>query len=534
MDLPTIDVDLEVPKKIEDEKEGGPLFHCSLCDTEVIHKLAQMFLPGLASACVDNTTGGLFKTPGSVAVDLRREMIDYLTLRTKSFVAESIILENGEASDHPFDIISNLVDDFASSKRNFFSRVSVWLLSEKREDKIDDFIQEIDMNGFWTLDRREIVAETLLKNVDFHNSFHCTMSFSSSQDLADHVFTCNFRPMICQNQGCDTIFCASHLEKHDSICPFKIISCEQKCSNNNIMRRDMDRHCITVCPMKLVNCPFHAVGCRSAVAQCMIEKHCLDDLRSHVWHLLKAVYKEAFGDDLQRRVNQIVQALPSNHLSKARDIRSLKFIVKDVEAKLGPFEVSVEQKKNADTTKDENDNNTNIDNEQSAHASDMVIPPSSNKVEVNDVSTMQIPENVGKKTSNGKSEEIEHSNIETKSNEEMIQTSNITKLPSEAEVEVGLVREDITKNYNDVVASELKFEGSEENTHKSIEKSTKEISDTNEDRVNNNSITNKSIDDGNFEDSDNVQNIHNSTMEITGNVENNVKNKDTTEDDNLK
>ncbi|XP_045810167.1 S-antigen protein-like [Trifolium pratense] len=337
-------------------------------------------------------------------------------------------------------------------------------------------------------------------------------------------------------------------------------------------------------------------------------------------------------------------ALPSNHLSKARDIRSLKFIVKDVEAKLGPFEVSVEQKKNADTTKDENDNNTNIDNERSTHASDMVIPPSSNKVEVNDVSTMQIPENDGKseeiehsnietkgneemiqtssdkseenvniqtkgyeemmqtsnrksgeiehgnietkgneemiqtsndkseeninietngneemmqtsngksgeiehgnietkdneemkETSNGKSEEIEHSNIETKSNEEMIQTPNITKLPSEAETEVGLVREDITKNYNDVVASELKFEGSEENTHKSIEKSTKEISDTNEDRVNNNSITNKFIDDGNFEDSDNVQNIHNSTMEIAGNVENNVKNKDTTEDDNLK
>ncbi|XP_045822002.1 uncharacterized protein LOC123914883 [Trifolium pratense] len=596
MDLPTIDVDLEVPKKIEDEKEGGPLFHCSLCDTEVIHKLAQMFLPGLASACVDNTTGGLFKTPGSVAVDLRREMIDYLTLRTESFVAESVILEGGEASDHPFDIISNLVDDFASSKRNFFSRVSVWLLSEKREDKIDDFIQEIDMNGFWTLDRREIVAETLLKNVDFHNSFHCTMSFSSSQDLADHVFTCNFRPVVCQNQGCNTKFCASHLEKHDSICPFKIISCEQKCSNNSIMRRDMDRHCITVCPMKLVNCPFHAVGCRSAVAQCMIEKHCLDDLRSHVWHLLKGIYKEAFGDDLQRRVNQI--ALPSNQLSKARDIRSLKFIVKDVEAKLGPFEVSVEQKKNTDTTKDENDNNTNIDSERSTHASDTVISPSSNKAEVNDVSTMQIPENVGKseeiehsnieikdneemiptsndkseeninieikgngetmqtsngksgeiehsnietkgneemiQTSNGKSEDIEHSNIETKNNEEMIQTSNTAKLPSEAEAEVGLVREDITENYNDVVASELKFEGNEENTRKSIEKSAKEISATNEDRVNNNSITNKSIENDNFEDSDNVQSIQNSTMEIAGNVDNNVKNRYTAEDDNLK
>jgi homogentisate solanesyltransferase len=172
MDLPTIDVDLG-PKKIEeDEKEGGPLFHCSLCDTEVIHKLAQMFLPGLASACVDNTTGGLFKTPGSVAVDLRREMIDYLNLRTQSFVAESVILDDGAdggVSDHPFDIISCFVDDFVDSKRNLLSQVSGWLLSDKREDKIDDFVQEMETKGFWFLDKRQKVAENLLKNVDFKN-----------------------------------------------------------------------------------------------------------------------------------------------------------------------------------------------------------------------------------------------------------------------------------------------------------------------------------------------------------------------------
>ncbi|GAU20152.1 hypothetical protein TSUD_352140 [Trifolium subterraneum] len=565
MDLPTIDVDLGPEKIEEDEKEAGPLFHCTLCDTEVIHKLAQMFLPGLASACVDNTTGGLFKTPGSVAVDLRREMIDYLNMRTESFVAESVILEGGETSDHPFDIISNLVDDFASSKRNFFSRVSVWLLSEKREDKIDDFIQEIDMNGFWTLDRREVIAETLLKNVDFHNSFHCTMTFNSSQDLDNHLLTCNFRTMICENQGCNTKFCASHLEKHDSICPFKIISCEQKCSNHSIMRRDMDRHCITVCPMKLVNCPFHAVGCRSAVAQCMIEKHCLDELQSHMWHLLKGTYKEASGDDLQRRVNQIVEASSSNQLSKARDIRSMKFVVKDVEAKLGPFEISVEQKNSEDTTKDESDINTNIDSERSTHASDKVSSPSSDKVtenvgkseeiehsnietkgneemilnsngkseeiEHNNIETKGNEEMI--QTSNGKGEEIEDSNIEAKDNEEMIQTSNIANLPSEAEAEVGLVSEGITENYNDVVASELKSEGNEENTPKSIEKSAEEISATNEDCVNNNnSITNKSIEDDNFEDGDNVESIQNSTMEIAGSSENNVKNKDTAEDDN--
>ncbi|TKY61856.1 hypothetical protein E2542_SST11709 [Spatholobus suberectus] len=72
MDMPTIDVDLG-PEKLEDDKHGGPLLHCDLCDTEVVHKLAQMFLPRLANACVDNTSGDLFKTPGSVAVDLRKE-----------------------------------------------------------------------------------------------------------------------------------------------------------------------------------------------------------------------------------------------------------------------------------------------------------------------------------------------------------------------------------------------------------------------------------------------------------------------------
>ncbi|KAJ1390694.1 Zinc finger, TRAF-type [Sesbania bispinosa] len=466
MDMPTVDVDLG-PEKIEDEKEGGPLVHCDLCDTEVVHKLAQMFLPGLASACVDNTSGDLFKTPGSVAVDLRKELIDYLTQRSESFVAESIILEggpDGEVSDHPFDIISNFVDDFASSKRNLFSRVSGWLLSDKREDKIDDFVQEMEMNGFWTLDRRETIAETLLKNVDFENSFHCSMKFNSAEELANHVDDCNFRTMICDNEGCNARFCAGHLKKHDSTCPFKIIPCEQKCSDN-IMRRDMDRHCITVCPMKLVNCPFYAVGCRSAVAQCMIEKHRSDDVNSHLWHLLKGIYKEASGDDLKRRVEQIVEASSISHLAKARDVRSLNFIVKDIEAKLGPFEVTVVEKNSAETigeNDDKEDSDTNKNSsEQSTQASDMVN--SSDKAEVSGIA-MHGAENTAK------NEDSEHSSIENKGSGEKRETSNIAKLPDEAGI--GHMKEDSAPIYNenkDVTASELKIKGNEMNTQTNME-----------------------------------------------------------------
>ncbi|GFZ03693.1 TRAF-like superfamily protein [Actinidia rufa] len=208
MDLPPTDIEVK-PEKLEEAKEAGPSFHCDLTDAEIVHKIAQAFLPGLASACVDNTTGGLFNSPESVAVDIRREMVEYLTQRSETFVAESVILEGGpeaEVSDHPYDIISDFVDDFGK--------------------------------------RREVIAQTLLKNVDFKNIFHCDMKFNSAAELAEHSLECDFRTMNCTNEGCNARFCASHLENHASICPFEILPCEQKCSDS-IMRREMDKHCIT-------------------------------------------------------------------------------------------------------------------------------------------------------------------------------------------------------------------------------------------------------------------------------------------------
>ncbi|KAA8548380.1 hypothetical protein F0562_000064 [Nyssa sinensis] len=174
MDLSATDVEVK-PEKFEEVKEGG-------------------------SAYVDNTTGRIFKGPASVAVDIRKEMVDYLTQRNETFVAESVILEgdpDAEVSDHPCDIISDLVDDFAISKRNFFSRVSGWLLSERREDRIDDFVQEMEINGFWLMDKREAIAQTLLWNVDLKNTFHCNMKFNSVEKLLEHVPQCSFRTMNC-------------------------------------------------------------------------------------------------------------------------------------------------------------------------------------------------------------------------------------------------------------------------------------------------------------------------------------------------
>ncbi|KAL6986946.1 homogentisate solanesyltransferase [Sarracenia purpurea var. burkii] len=351
MDIPTIDVEVK-PETLEEVKEAGPLLHCDLFDTEIVHKIAQVFLPGLGSACVDNTTGGLFKNPASVAVDIRKEMVDYLTQRSEAFVAEAVILNGDsevEVSDHPFDIISDFVDDFASSKRNIFSRVSGWLLSERREDRIDDFVQEMEINGFWFMERREIIAQTLLKNVDFKNKFHCNMKFKSAEELAEHSLECSFRTMNCTNEGCNARFCASHLENHDLICPYKILPCEQNCSER-IMRCKMDKHCITVCPMKLVNCPFYQVGCQYTVPHCTIGQHRLENLHSHLLYILQVIHKDATVEDIKKWGKQIQESASPGKLAEARDIRSLTFAIKDLEAEIGPLNVNASTKASKEHT----------------------------------------------------------------------------------------------------------------------------------------------------------------------------------------
>ncbi|XP_039031075.1 uncharacterized protein LOC120165673 [Hibiscus syriacus] len=344
MEPPAGDVG-NVPEKIKDVKESGPAFHCGICDAELLFKITQALLPGLATACVDNTTGGVFTSPGSVAADLRKELVEYLTQRTETYVAESVVLEGApeaEVFDNPYDIIAILIDEFAISKRNLFSRVSALLLSERREDSIDDFAHQLEINGFWPVDKREEIVQILLKNVDSKIEYHCNMKFETAEELSLHMPTCSFRVMTCENEGCDARFSANKLEKHDSVCPFKIIPCEQKCPAF-LLRHEMDRHCITVCPMKLVNCPFFSIGCKAAVPSCKIEEHQSEELHYHILYVLQGIYKEASEDVLKERVDQIEEKA-AGRLANAKNVRSLTSKVKDADAKLPPLVIDTKKK----------------------------------------------------------------------------------------------------------------------------------------------------------------------------------------------
>ncbi|XP_008795914.2 uncharacterized protein LOC103711521 [Phoenix dactylifera] len=325
-------------------KDAAPPSHsCPHCDAEMVHKIAQLLLPGLATACVDATAGNLFSGPSYVAVDLRKEMVEYLTQRSQTYLAESIIhpddadLDRNPTEgkpDDPADIVSDLMEDFASSKRTIFGRVSGWLLSDTREDKIDDFGQEMEMNRFWPIDRRESVSEILLRNLDFKNEFHCRMKFDTEKALAEHKNGCEFRPAECDSEGCTAKFCAAHRERHYAACPYRVVACEQGCPES-LVRREMDRHCITVCPMRMVNCPFFPVGCQSAFPACGLARHCTEFLRSHLLCVLPLVHKpEGLSTEEMERRAQLLEEQAQGELSEALDVRSLTFAIKEQEAEI--------------------------------------------------------------------------------------------------------------------------------------------------------------------------------------------------------
>jgi len=319
------------------ERGEGSLLQCPYCDSEAMHKLAQFLLPGLAAVCVDGTTGDLFRNPSAVAVDLRKEMVNYITQRSETFISDALIKSvanqdpQNQMPEDPFEIVSIFMDDFSSTKRNIIGHVSGWLLSDNRDDKIDDFVQEMEMTRFWPLERREAIAEVLLKNVDLKTKFHCPEKYENEERLAHHMEQCTFRPVTCPNDRCRAMVSVRCMQDHDAACPFKVLLCEQNC-DKRLLRHDMDRHCVTVCPMRPMKCPF---GCDSSFPERNLEQHCLEFLQPHLIKVLKMIHKKGLSaDELKERALLLEKADDNDKLAKARDTRSLTNVVKDHEAKM--------------------------------------------------------------------------------------------------------------------------------------------------------------------------------------------------------
>lgn len=194
----------------------------------------------------------------------------------------------------------------------------------------------MDANRFWILERREAISETLVRNLDYKNEWHCNMRFEEERgEMEAHRRECGFRAVGCRNEGCKVKLCAAREEEHDGVCGYKVLLCDQKCGEM-VLRREMDRHCVTVCGMKLVNCPFYQVGCESGIPRCRVEEHCRDEVRRHLICVLGVVHRDEEGsEDLWReRAEALQEAQSENELAEALNVRALVTTIKNLEAKM--------------------------------------------------------------------------------------------------------------------------------------------------------------------------------------------------------
>ncbi|KAI5083708.1 hypothetical protein GOP47_0003451 [Adiantum capillus-veneris] len=317
---------------MERNTESGDV-ECEYYDVEQVHAVARYLLRTVATACIEKTYGDLFRSPVSALDEAKKELIDFLHTRPPSPPSDL------NATHSPSDRAKALLDQFVHSKTKLLSRVSSKLVSaDKKEDKIEELEQDLQHNEKWIFGQRERIAKDFIKALDSTRSSICALKFSSHEELAEHKSICPFKPITCENQGCGHVLSGLHGAEHDAVCGYKLLPCEQAC-DALIMRSQMDKHCITTCPMKLVQCPFFHVGCGHTLPQGMVEEHCSASMGSHLNSVLHSMQKQdVVVSSLTQRILLLEKALSISQRSEAVDLGNLSLTVRQQDAKIKSLE----------------------------------------------------------------------------------------------------------------------------------------------------------------------------------------------------
>uniref|UniRef100_A0A0C9RPS4 TSA: Wollemia nobilis Ref_Wollemi_Transcript_4754_1939 transcribed RNA sequence n=1 Tax=Wollemia nobilis TaxID=56998 RepID=A0A0C9RPS4_9CONI len=323
--------------------EGVPeLKECGYYDVQQIQPIVQQLLVTLAAACVEKASADPFKRPGSFVEDLKAEMLEYLHQQIESYASGSGSMNGSGRFQTPVKVVGDAVQGFLRSKRSLFRRVSSKILSgDVNDGRIEEFVQELERTGLWIAGKREAVAKSLLKRADRSRMYHCDMRFEKSQELAEHKAKCPLRPIMCTNEGCAEVLSAIHFEEHDGTCPFKLLSCQQGCGAT-LSRKDMEGHCSTMCPNKVVPCPFNRVGCVVVLPQGSLEQHYSDFMAPHLLYVLQSLHKqESTVVNQAQRIHLLEKAMSIAQRSEAVDVGSISLTVKEQEARIKSLEQEV-------------------------------------------------------------------------------------------------------------------------------------------------------------------------------------------------
>ena len=94
---------------------------------------------------------------------------------------------------------------------------------------------------YFPMGEREALARSIVRKHDREHLYHCAKQHCGEE--------CTFRAVTCFNPDCHVVISACWVEKHDKVCPRKIVPCGRACGES-LARMSMEAHREHSCPLR--------------------------------------------------------------------------------------------------------------------------------------------------------------------------------------------------------------------------------------------------------------------------------------------
>jgi len=153
--------------------------------------------------------------------------------------------------DYTCDVIKKILDEQISLGFNHWAIASSVFTGQGMEYQAHRG-SEI-MKNFSILERNEL-SKLIIRKFDRKNNYHCNVKHCGEK--------CLFARESCKNANCGVIYSRKWAQKHDAICPEKLIECDRLCGEL-VVRKNMATHLEVSCTLRPITCPFAGFGCSS-------------------------------------------------------------------------------------------------------------------------------------------------------------------------------------------------------------------------------------------------------------------------------
>ena len=125
--------------------------------------------------------------------------------------------------------------------------------------------------------------EKLLVGCQFSevNCTYCTQLFQRRCIQAHQTDDCLKRPYSCQHCNQHVSNFEEVTQNHWPVCPYFPLSCPNNCELV-LQRQELEHHVIRECPLTVVQCDFHVVGCKVQLIRKNLPSHISENLTGHM------------------------------------------------------------------------------------------------------------------------------------------------------------------------------------------------------------------------------------------------------------